>query len=143
LLKTYFKGCRVDSCNNNFFHIRYPKFKRGGGGSQRLANVGSLALLHSACKYYNKNSKFLCGHRKGHSPFLTPIWSVYTLLLVFTSAHTLLGPFILMLRLVDRTLCLDQLYSCTIIMLSSLCTPVRYFVVTSAHTLLGPGCCTT
>ena len=58
-------------------------------------------------------------------------------------AHTLLGPSILMLRLVDQTLCFDQLYSCTVIMLSILCTPVRHFVVTSAHTLLGPVCSTT
>ena len=66
---------------------------------------------------------------------------MYTLLFVVTSAHTLLGPFILMLRLVDQTLCLDQLYSCTLIMLSSLCTPVEHFVVTSENTLLGPVCC--
>ena len=63
-----------------------------------------------------KISKFLCGHRKGHSPFLTLLGSVYTYLCVVTSAHTLLGPFILILRLI---LCLDQLYSCTVILLSS------------------------
>jgi hypothetical protein len=62
---------------------------------------------------------------------------------VVTSTRTLYGPFILMSRLVDNTLCLDQLYSCTVIMLSSLCTPVRHFVVTSAHTLIGLICCTT
>jgi hypothetical protein len=45
-----------------------------------------------------KNSKFLCRHRKGHSPFSTPIVSVYTLLLVVQSAHTLFAPFILMFR---------------------------------------------
>ena len=72
------------------------------------------------------------------SLFLSLIGSVYTFLFVVTSAHTLIGPFILMFRLLDQTLCLDQLYSCTVIMLSSLCTPVRHFVVTSAHTLLGP-----
>jgi hypothetical protein len=47
------------------------------------------------------------------------IWSVYILLLLVTSAHTLFGHFILMLRLVE-------LYSCIVIMLSSLCTPVRH-----------------
>ena len=99
-------------------------------------------MIHIYCSKL-KNSKFLYGHRKGHSPFSTPIGSVYTLLFVVESADTLLGPFILMLRLVDQTLCLDQLYSCTVIMLSSLCTPVQHFVVTSAHTLLGPVCCTT
>ena len=35
-------------------------------------------------------------------------------------------------RLVEYTLCFDQLYSCPVIMLSSLCTPVGLFVVTSA-----------
>jgi hypothetical protein len=44
------------------------------------------------------------------------------------------------LWLVDQTVWLDQLYSYAVIMLSSLCTPVRHFVVTSAHTLLGPVC---
>jgi hypothetical protein len=43
---------------------------------------------------YLKNSKFLCGHRKGHSPCFNPIGSMYTLLFVITSLHTLLGPFI-------------------------------------------------
>ena len=43
----------------------------------------------------------------------------------------MLDSFILMLRLVDHTLCLDQLYSCTVIMLSSLCTPVWHFVDTT------------
>ena len=90
-----------------------------------------------------KIPNFLCGHRKGHSLFSTPIGSVYTLLFVVTSAQTLLVPFIHMLRLVDQTLCSDQLYSCTVIMLSSLYTPVQHFVVTSAHTLLDPVCCTT
>ena len=61
-----------------------------------------------------KNSKFLCGHRKGHSPHSTPLGSLYTLLFVVTSAHTLLGP--------------TSFYSYSVIMLS----------VTSAHTLLGP-----
>jgi hypothetical protein len=51
------------------------------------------------------------------------IWFVYTLLF----EYTLLGPFILMLMLVDQTLCLDQLYSCTVMIVSSLCTPVHYF----------------
>ena len=58
------------------------------------------------------NPKFLCRHRKGHSLFLTPIGSVYTLFFVVMSAHTLLGPFILILRLVDQTLRLDQFDSC-------------------------------
>ena len=43
--------------------------------------------------------------------------------------HTLLGL---------HTLCLAYSYSCTFIMLSSLCTHVPHFVVTRAHTLLGP-----
>ena len=34
-----------------------------------------------------KIPNFLCGHHKGHSPFSTPIGSVYTLLFVVTSAH--------------------------------------------------------
>ena len=37
-----------------------------------------------------------------------------------------------------QTVYLDQLYSCTVVMLSSLCIPVRHLFVTSAHTLLGP-----
>jgi hypothetical protein len=37
---------------------------------------------------------------------------VYTSLFVVTSAHTLLGQFILMLRLVDQTLFLDLLFIC-------------------------------
>ena len=69
---------------------------------------------------------------------MTPIGSVYTLFFVVTSAHTLLGPFILMLRLVDHTLCLDQLYGVTLVLLSSLCTHVPHLFVTRAHTLLGP-----
>ena len=72
-----------------------------------------------------------------------PQLGLCTLHFVGRSAHTLLGPFILMLRLVDHTLCFDQLYSCTVIMSSSLCTPVRHFVVNSAHTLLRPVCCLT
>ena len=56
-----------------------------------------------------KNSKFLCGHRKGHSPCLTPIWSLYTLLFVITSAHTLLGPFI---QLYSGNF-IQSLYTCT------------------------------
>ena len=85
----------------------------------------------------------LCGHCKSPSSFSNTIGSVSTLLFVITSAHTLLGPVVLMLRLVDHTLCLDQLYSCTAIMLSSLCTPVRHFVVTSANNLFGLVCFTT
>ena len=42
------------------------------------------------------------------------------------------------LRLADHTLCLDQLYGVTVVLVSSLCTHVPHFVVTSAHTLLGP-----
>jgi hypothetical protein len=67
-----------------------------------------------------------------------PIWSVHTLFFLVTSAHTLLGPFIVLLKLMDQTLCLDQLYNCAVIKLSSLCTPVHHFVVSSSHTLLGP-----
>ena len=47
----------------------------------------SLEKMKISDKNY-KNSKFLCGHRKGHSPFSTPIGSVCTLLFVVTSAHT-------------------------------------------------------
>jgi hypothetical protein len=54
------------------------------------------------------------------------------------SAHTLLGPVILMLRVVKNTLCLDQLYGCTVILLSSLSTLVWHFVIFSAHNLIGP-----
>ena len=46
-----------------------------------------------------QNSKFLCGLRKGHSPFQTPIGSLYTFHFVY--------PFILMLRLMDHKLCFD------------------------------------
>ena len=67
---------------------------------------------------------------------------MYTLLFVVTNAHTLLGPFILMLRLLDQALYLDQLYSCTVIMLSHLCRPVWHFAVMGAHTLLSPICST-
>ena len=55
-------------------------------------NLPSMVLI-------SKKSKFLCGHRKGHSPCLTLIGSVYTLRFIVSSAHTLLGPFILMLML--------------------------------------------
>ena len=56
-------------------------------------------------------------------------WAIHTYIEACGS-NTLLGSLV-------------QLYSCTVIMLSSLCTPVEHFVVTSAHTLLGPVCCTT
>ena len=56
-----------------------------------------------------KNSKFLCGHRKGHTPCLTPIWSLYTLLFVITNAHNLLGPFI---QLYSGNF-IQSLYTCT------------------------------
>jgi hypothetical protein len=49
---------------------------------------------------------------KATAHVLTPKGSGYTLLFVVMSAHTLLGPFILMLRLVDQTVYMDQLYSC-------------------------------
>ena len=69
----------------------------------------------------------------------TVIQSVYTCTaFVITSAHSLLGSVILMLRHVEYTICLDQLYGCTVILLSRLCKPLRNFVVTSAHTFLGP-----
>jgi hypothetical protein len=118
-------------------------------GPHLCEDVSPVCLsLHICSTLSEKDRKkeipnFLCGHRKGHSPFLTPKGSVYTLFFVVTSAHTLLGPFILMLRLVDQRVYLDKLYSCTVIMLSSLCTTVRHFVVTSAHNLLGPVCCKT
>ena len=92
--------------------------------------------LYSHKYIYNGNDLFNChinpkfSLQKPQRPQFVfhPIGSMYSLLFVVMSAHTLLGPFILMLRPVDQTLCLDQLYSCTIIMLSSLCTPVRHFV---------------
>ena len=120
----------------NHSNITFRCFK---GFLKRLYTISLSFLPPLRIKIPN----FLCGHRKGHSPFLTPIGSVYTLHFFITSAHTLLCPFIIMLRLVDHTLCLDQLYSCTVIMLSRPCTPVRHFVVTSAHTLLRPVCCLT
>ena len=89
-----------------------------------------------------KNAKFLCGHLKGHSPLFTPVGSLHTLFFVVTSAHILLGPFTLMLRLLDQALYLDELYSCTVIMLSHLCRPVWHFAVMGAHTLLSPICST-
>jgi hypothetical protein len=48
------------------------------------------SFLHTL--HPNKISKFLCGHRKGHSPSSTLIVSVDNLLFVVTSAHTLLEP---------------------------------------------------
>ena len=66
-----------------------------------------------------------CGHRKGHSPHSTPIGSLYSLLFVVKSVHTLFGP--------------ACLYSYSVIMVSGL----WLFIVTSAHTLLGPVGCTT
>jgi hypothetical protein len=42
------------------------------------------------------------------------------------------------MRLVEQILGFDQFYSCTVVLLSSLCTPVCHFLNTSAHTLLGP-----
>ena len=38
-----------------------------------------------------------------------------------------IGPEILMFRLMEYTLCLDQLYGCSVILLSGLCTPVWHF----------------
>ena len=92
-----------------------------------------------------KNSKFLCGHRKGHSPHSTPMGSLYTLLFVVTSAHTLLGPTslysysVIMLSVTSAHTLLGpaSLYSYSVIMLSGL----WLFIVTSACTLLGPVCC--
>jgi hypothetical protein len=75
-----------------------------GGGYGKLPPVDQDPLNEGAVI---KNPNFLCGHRKGHSPSLTTIGSLYTLFFVVTSAHTLLGPFILLLRLVDHKLCLD------------------------------------
>ena len=45
----------------------------------------------------------------GHRPCLTPIWSLYALLFVITSAHTLLGPFI---QLYSGNF-IQSLYTCT------------------------------
>ena len=84
-----------------------------------------------------KIPNFLCRLRKGHSPFLYPNRVYVHFTFVGMSAHTLLGTFILMLRFVEYTLCLDQLYGVTVVLLSSLCTHVPHFVVT-IHTLLCP-----
>ena len=52
------------------------------------------------------------------------------------SAHTLLGQFIIMLRLEDHTRCLVQLCSSSVIMSLSLCTPVLYgILLLIVHTL--------
>ena len=52
------------------------------------------------------------------------------------SAHTFLGPFIIMLRLEDHTRCLIQLCSSSVIMSLSLCTPVLYgILLLIVHTL--------
>ena len=82
-----------------------------------------------------KNSKFLCGRRKGHGPFTTPLRSLYMHIAVM-SAHTLLGPFISMLSLEDHTHCFIQLCSSSVIMSLSLCTPVLYgILLLIVHTL--------
>ena len=47
-----------------------------------------------------------------------------------------------MLRILDQSLYFDQLYSCTVIMLSHLCRLVWHFAVMGAHTLLSPICST-
>ena len=54
---------------------------------------------------------------------------------VVRRACTLLGPFIIMLSLEDHTLCLEQLYSCIVKLLSCLCTHAWHFIVATVHTL--------
>ena len=43
---------------------------------------------------------------------------------------------ILMFRLVEYTLCSNLLYDCTVILLSSLCTPVWHFVIVNTCTVV-------
>ena len=85
--------------------------------SRMVIKVAQMYLLDSSGKIQN----FLCGHSKGHSPFLYPIGSVYTLLFVVMSAHTLLGSVCCttwhyLHKLVVHTLYLVQLYCCTFIL---------------------------
>ena len=81
-----------------------------------------------------KISKFLCGHRKGHSPFFTPVGSMYMHFVVIR-AHTLLGPFLVML--ISCTAAQSNFYQdCVHACMAFNC----YY---STHTLLGPVCCTT
>ena len=75
-------------------------------GPHLCEDVSPVCLsLHICSTLSEKDRKkeipnFLCGHRKGHSPFLTPKGSVYTLFFAVTSAHTLLGPFILIIIII-------------------------------------------
>ena len=74
-----------------------------------MGSWDDLSFCYVVGRLKYKNSKFLCGYRKGHSPCLTPIGSLYTLLFVITSAHTLLGPFI---QLYSGNF-IQSLYTCT------------------------------
>ena len=73
--------------------------------------IGILSFLFNPTKkeeerrkINDKISKFrFADTAKNTARSLTPIVSVYTLLVFVKSAHTLLGPYILMLRLVDQT----------------------------------------
>ena len=71
----------------------------GDGGGGELPYVDHLP-------FERKNPKFPL-----HTPQRPqPVFDTNKLFVVM-SAHTLLGPFILQLGLVDQTLCLDHLYS--------------------------------
>ena len=74
---------------------------------------------------------------------MTPLcMSQSTLNYVYFTPASLIAPLLKCnhrsINSMSNTPCLDQLYGCTVILLSSLCTPVRHFVITRAHTLLGP-----
>ena len=58
LFKTCFKGCRVDSCNNNFFNIRCPKFERGG--SQRFGQCPKFSTFFWRLPLSWYPSMFVC-----------------------------------------------------------------------------------
>ena len=55
----------------------------------------------------------LCGHRKSHSPLLTPIGSVFTLLFVVTSANSVYLHYI-PVSVHSGTLYTTALYNCTL-----------------------------
>ena len=102
----------------------FPSQKPGIIGSKVIYKRVPRCLTFDVWTLWSflKNSKFLCGHRKGHSP------------IVFVYMH-------LVIR--GHILCLDQLHSCIVIMLSDLYFTVWRFSVTNTHTLLSLVCCTT
>ena len=115
----------------------------------RLSFNGGCLLIKliniSALPFCNKKYQIHFRTPQRPQPVFNPQQGLYKVYFLLSRVNTLCfaDSLILILRLVDQTICLDQLYSCTIIMLSSLCTPVQNFVVTSAHNLLGPVCVTT